>query len=148
MASIWEFIINIFRKDTTSSDDARDRLKLVLRQDRVKITPEAMDEIRKDILQTISEYVEIEEENLQLNIAYNGNDTSIIASMPVRGGRAEITGKKRKEFEMPTASKKKPAAKKPAAKKKVVAKKKPVAKKKVVAKKKPVAKKKVVKAKK
>ncbi len=94
MPSIWEFMINIFKKGSDDADTAHDRLKLVLRKDRVKITPEALEGIKRDILKTISQYVDIEENNLQLDIQYTGTDTAIVASMPVKGGRAEITGKR------------------------------------------------------
>ncbi|OIP98771.1 cell division topological specificity factor MinE [Candidatus Wirthbacteria bacterium CG2_30_54_11] len=120
MPSIWEIMINIFKKGSDDADTAHDRLKLVLRKDRVKITPEALEGIKRDILKTISQYVDIEENNLQLDIQYTGTDTSIVASMPVKGGRAEITGKRTvatPDKDEATAALKPPKSPKTAAKK-------------------------------
>ena len=52
-------ITDIFKKKS-SSDVAKDRLKLVLVSDRASCSPEIMQKIRSDIIEVLSKYAEID----------------------------------------------------------------------------------------
>lgn len=80
-----------FFKKKHSGDQARDRLKLLLVSDRANCSPEILEMIRKDLVQVISKYVEIDTEELDIQITQirdqNGKDTvpALFANIPIRG---------------------------------------------------------------
>ena len=88
-------LMDFFRKKS-SGQQAVDRLKLVLVSDRSNCSPEIMEQIKNDIIQVISKYVEIDVEGLDIKIEQTeseaGNVTvpAICANIPVK----EIKGKR------------------------------------------------------
>ena len=58
-------LMDFFRKKS-SGQKAVDRLKLVLVSDRSNCSPEIMEQIKNDIIQVISKYVEIDIEGLDI----------------------------------------------------------------------------------
>ena len=59
--------MDFFRKKSTS-DIAKDRLKMVLVSDRSAVNPEIMERIKNDIIQVLAKYVEIDQEGLDIKI--------------------------------------------------------------------------------
>lgn len=58
---------DLFKKKS-SSDVAKDRLKLVLVSDRSTCSPEIMNKIRSDIIEVLSKYAEIDMDGIDINI--------------------------------------------------------------------------------
>ena len=57
--------MKIFGKSEKSSREiARDRLKVVLIHDRANISPEVMEHLRDDIIKVISNYMEINQQDM------------------------------------------------------------------------------------
>lgn len=74
----------IFNKNEKSSREiARDRLKVVLIQDRANISPEIMDHLRDDIIRVISNYMEINKNDMELSLANEDNAVALVANIPV-----------------------------------------------------------------
>lgn len=71
------------RKRETSKNVAKERLKLVLVHDRADISPKFLDMIKGDIIRAISEYVEIDEEELDIKLTRmkREKDTSAISAL-------------------------------------------------------------------
>lgn len=59
--------MDLFKRKTTS-DIAKDRLKMVLVSDRSAVNPEIMERIKNDIIQVLAKYVEIDQEGLDIKI--------------------------------------------------------------------------------
>lgn len=82
-------ILDLFKKKT-SSDVAKDRLKLLLVSDRANCTPELMELIKNDIIKVISKYMEIDAEGLDIQITQtesegnNGTVPALYANIPIR----------------------------------------------------------------
>lgn len=82
-------LLDFFRKKS-SSDFAKDRLKLLLISDRANCSPEIMEMIKNDIIQVISKYMEIDAEGLDIQITQtesegnNGSVPAIYANIPIR----------------------------------------------------------------
>lgn len=78
-----------FKKKTTSSNVAKDRLKLVLVSDRANCSPEIMEQIKNDIIKVISKYVEIDVAGLDIKIEQtesegnNGSVPALYANIPI-----------------------------------------------------------------
>ena len=83
------FFDNFFRKKN-SGDVAKDRLKLLIVSDRSSCSPELMEQIKNDIIQVISKYMEIDAEGLDIQITQTETDDSgkkvpaLYANIPIR----------------------------------------------------------------
>ena len=64
-------IFNFFKR-RTSSQIAKDRLKILLISDRVNCSPEMMELIKNDIAQVISKYMQIDTSSMEVQIAKTG----------------------------------------------------------------------------
>ncbi|HSA07423.1 MAG TPA: cell division topological specificity factor MinE [Candidatus Gastranaerophilales bacterium] len=66
-----------------SKDDAKNRLKLVLMHDRSQLTPCQMEQMREELLDVISRYVEIDREALDLCLESETNTIALVANIPI-----------------------------------------------------------------
>ena len=76
---------NIFKKET-SKDDAKNRLKLVLIQDRAMLPSGVLENMKDDILKVLSKYVEIEKSKLNMDICPYDDDPrkiALVANIPI-----------------------------------------------------------------
>ena len=64
------FIKNLQKKDkeATSKQAAKDRLKLVLMQDRASVSPDFFEMMKQEIIDVIKKYIEIDEESLEVEL--------------------------------------------------------------------------------
>jgi cell division topological specificity factor len=80
-----EVLMKIFGKSNKSSRDvARDRLKVVLIHDRANISPEVMNHLRDDIIKVISNYMEINQQDMEISLANDDDSVALIANIPVQ----------------------------------------------------------------
>ena len=68
---------------------AKERLEQVLVQDRLVIDAQYIDEIKIDVLQTLSKHLELDESGAEVYITTDGDTVSFNASVPVRKLRRE-----------------------------------------------------------
>jgi cell division topological specificity factor len=80
-----------FGRKTKSSNVAKERLKLVLIHDRAGTSPsgDIMENIRKDIIDVISKYFDVQEELFDVEITNSrdnkgSNATTLTANIPIR----------------------------------------------------------------
>ncbi len=79
-----------FFKKKNSGNVAKDRLKLVLVSDRAGCSPEIMEQIKNDIINVISKYVEIDLNGLDIKITQtesdsnNGSVPALFANIPIK----------------------------------------------------------------
>jgi cell division topological specificity factor len=68
----------------TSAAKARDRLKLVLINDRTDLTPEALERLKNEIITVISHYVEIDPSNIHIDMTQEGREQRLVADIPIK----------------------------------------------------------------
>jgi len=68
-----------------SSQVAKERLQLVLVQDRIKISPAVLDKMKDEMITVISRYVEIEPEGVQVTFTQTRHQSRLMADIPVVG---------------------------------------------------------------
>lgn len=79
-----------FFRRKSSGNVAKDRLKLVLVSDRTNCSPDIMEQIKNDIIQVISKYIEIDTEELDIKITQTEMDgtsesvPALFANIPIK----------------------------------------------------------------
>lgn len=79
------FIKRIFSKEPTSADQAKDRLRLVLINDRTDLSSEAMESLKDDLLDVLSRYIKIDPKSVRIDITQEGRQQRLIADIPIAG---------------------------------------------------------------
>ena len=69
--------------EDASKSVATNRLKLVLMQDRTNLTPRILEQMRSELIDLLSRYVELDKELLDLNFEQEGNQVALMLSIPV-----------------------------------------------------------------
>ena len=72
------------RKKLTPGEMAKERLKVVLVQDRIKLNPEMLDLIRADLMAAISRRLEIDEQNVEVSLAREDRWDRLYANVPIK----------------------------------------------------------------
>lgn len=88
LQNLYNKVLGFFRQteqeETESSKDtACNRLRVVLMQDRTNLTPELMERMRKEMVELLSKYVEMDKEALELNLEQDGDQVALMLSIPV-----------------------------------------------------------------
>jgi cell division topological specificity factor len=83
----------VFGKDSGSSRNvAKERLRLVLVHDRADVSPQLLDDLKEDLIKVISNYMEIDEKALEVNLDTSDKTVALVANIPVL--RMKRTGKR------------------------------------------------------
>lgn len=72
------------RKKPTPGELAKERLKVVLVQDRIKLNPELLELIRADLLAAISRRLEVDEQNVEISLAREDRWDKLYANVPIK----------------------------------------------------------------
>jgi cell division topological specificity factor len=79
------FINRIFSKETSSAKKAKDRLRLVLINDRTDLSAAALDSLKDDLLEVLSKYIKIDPSSMKIDITQDGREQRLIADIPIKG---------------------------------------------------------------
>lgn len=84
---MFDFLKFLTSKES-SKDVAKDRLKLVLVHDRANCSPEFLERVKEDLLRAIKEYMDIDEELLDIKITKTIDDKTgrpaLVANIPIK----------------------------------------------------------------
>lgn len=89
-------IRRFFSRTSCSKDIARDRLKLLLVKDRIDFSSGTLETMKLDIIKVVSNYMEIEEENFNIEISKEENEFGtenlpvIHTNIPIKSLRKSI----------------------------------------------------------
>jgi cell division topological specificity factor len=72
-----------FFKVGNSRKDAKERLQVVLIHDRADISAGMMESLRRDIISVISNYMDISEEGIELQLEKDKSSVALVANIPV-----------------------------------------------------------------
>lgn len=80
--------MNMFKRllghsEASSGDVAKRRLRFVLVQDRLSLSPEKMTELKDELISVITKYVEIDREGIDISFTGNGRQNRLTADIPV-----------------------------------------------------------------
>jgi cell division topological specificity factor len=71
-------------RNTNSASKAKERLKLVLINDRTDLSPEDLEALKNDLLKVISRYIEIDPDTVQIQMAQEGREQRLVAEIPLK----------------------------------------------------------------
>ncbi len=75
------------RGEPTSREIAKDRLRLVLVQDRVNLSADKMNELKDELIKVISKYVEIDRDGIEISLSQTARQSQLTANIPVLRAR-------------------------------------------------------------
>lgn len=71
------------RESSASKNIAKERLRLVLVHDRSSISPELLENMKEDILQVISGYMEIDRRGTEVTLNSDDKSVALVANIPI-----------------------------------------------------------------
>lgn len=81
---MFDLIQKLFGKETSSSKEiAKERLRLVLVHDRASVSPQTLESLKIDLIRVISNYMEINENEMEIILEKNGTSVALVANIPV-----------------------------------------------------------------
>ncbi len=70
--------------ERNSRQEVKNRLKLILAHDRAAIAPEMLEAMRREILEVVSRYVDLDAEEMELTLDSSDRLTVLVANLPIR----------------------------------------------------------------
>ncbi|MDR2182646.1 MAG: cell division topological specificity factor MinE [Clostridiales bacterium] len=74
----------LFGKKQKSGSVAKSRLQLVLIQDRLDTTPEMLEMLKSDILKVLTNYMELDEDDLDIDMDSGADGPALVANIPIK----------------------------------------------------------------
>lgn len=87
--ALLDFIQRLLGLQKPSATTAKERLQLVLAHDRSDLNPELLDQMRREILEVVQKYVEIDLEGGEVSLATEDRVTALVANLPIRRARVK-----------------------------------------------------------
>jgi len=78
------FIDRLIGKQPKSADLAKDRLKLVLVNDRTDLTQINLEHLKDDIIRVISKHVDVDPAAVCISVAHDGREQRLVANIPLK----------------------------------------------------------------
>ena len=75
------------KKRTSSANRAKERLHLVLVHDRTDLSPEDLRSLKDRLIDVISDYVQIDAGQTEIQIETDGREQALIANIPLKSPR-------------------------------------------------------------
>ena len=75
------------RREPSSGEVAKERLRLVLAYDRTSISPALLNTLKDEIITVISRHVTIDVEDVQVTFSQNARESRLVADIPLLTGR-------------------------------------------------------------
>lgn len=91
--SLLEFISRMLGKESSSKNIAKERLRLVLVHDRSDISPQMLNSLKEDLIKVISNYMDIDESALEVNLSQEDREVALVANIPVIRMRRDYASK-------------------------------------------------------
>ena len=79
-----DIINKLLRRQTASASTARERLQLVLAHDRSDLSTDLLDQMRREILEGVAKYVEIDMDEGAVSLETEDRMTALVANLPIK----------------------------------------------------------------
>ena len=78
-----ESIMRFFTGSTQSKEEAKRRLKLLLIHDQLNLSPEQLEDMKRDIMDVVRQYLVINEEEADFRLDQFNEHIALVSSLPV-----------------------------------------------------------------
>lgn len=91
------------QKELGSKDAAKERLHLVLMQDRANVSADFLDLMKQEIIDVIKKYIEVDEKEIDVRLTNQSNDDgtngapALYANIPILNIKNDVKGEKMRE---------------------------------------------------
>ncbi|MDR1375936.1 MAG: cell division topological specificity factor MinE [Synergistaceae bacterium] len=68
---------------TSSAEEAKKRLKIVLIHDRTDISPQLLENLRMEMIAVLTKYMEIDESKIEMDLDHDESAVALVANIPV-----------------------------------------------------------------
>jgi len=98
-------VLRINNKNDNSKDAAKERLHLVLIQDRASVSADFLEVMKQEIIEVIKKYIEIDERAIDVRLTNNinedgkGSSPALYANFPITNVKTKILNEDEKENE-------------------------------------------------
>ena len=86
--TLQDLLDRILGRQPASATTARERLQLVLAHDRSDLSPELLDQMRREIFEVVAKYVDIDLEEGDVTLETEDRVTALVANLPIRRSMA------------------------------------------------------------
>ena len=90
MPAAWEAIFP--SRKTASASKAKERLQLVLINDRTDLNPDTIEKMKNELLAVISHYIEIDPDTVSISMTQTGREQRLTADIPIKPNRRQRIG--------------------------------------------------------
>lgn len=73
----------LFGMDMGSKNAAKERLRLVLIHDRASVSQETLDAMKRDLIQVISRYIDIDVSDVEFKMESEHEKVALVANIPI-----------------------------------------------------------------
>ena len=85
-----DLINRLLGRQQASAETAKQRLQLVLAHDRSDLNPELLQQMRREIIEVVSRYVEIDIEEGDVSLETEDRVTALVANLPIRRAKPVV----------------------------------------------------------
>ena len=86
--TLQDLLDRILGRQPASATTARERLQLVLAHDRSDLSPELLDQMRREIFEVVAKYLDIDLEEGDVTLETEDRVTALVANLPIRRSMA------------------------------------------------------------
>lgn len=79
-----DIIEKLIRRQPASATTAKERLQLVLAHDRSDLSPELLEQMRREIFEVVARYVEIDLDEGDVSLETEDRVTALVANLPIK----------------------------------------------------------------
>ena len=91
-----DILDKLLGRQPASAKTARERLQLVLAHDRSDLSPELLDQMRREIFEVVAKYVEIDLEEGEVSLETEDRMTALVANLPIKRSQAKAVSNQEK----------------------------------------------------
>jgi len=84
---VLDFLQRLLGRQKPSGTLAKERLQLVLAHDRSDLNPELLERMRREILEVVQKYVEIDLDEGDVSLETEDRVTALVANLPIKRAR-------------------------------------------------------------
>ncbi|PSR22076.1 MAG: cell division topological specificity factor MinE [Sulfobacillus acidophilus] len=81
---MFDLFARVFGREDASKEVAKERLRLVLVHDRASLSPQALESLKNDLLNVISQYLDIDDQGFRVDFSRHEDAMALIANIPIK----------------------------------------------------------------